>query len=343
MAGSLSKFALAQGSTWLTGPTLGSGHRYPLKSSTLQYRTQIVESDDLLGTATRGSGDVGNAEASGDTVWTSDYRQHMLAAALMMGTAGTPTTVESGVYLHKFPFTADVGGLFASVGLDFVADAHQFLSVKSTRRTIVSAPGYVEESYSWLGGGIDKTVTTGSWSFTNDPTNGGAIRLLHSAGAFRFNLNSGGALGSGDVVYPTRVELVIDRNLAMDFNQGTDPSEPLPDGFATISLSLTFPSMTAGLLSLFRDNYDAGNALKGDMVYTHGTLLGSTEYRHRAYYLPKLKIVECPTEIPGAGRLPFTVRMTAHKAASVPTGFPSGYDEELTEEWQNEISGDPLA
>lgn len=345
MSGTLSKFAIKKAATWLTAVAPGAGDRYPLKSTTLQHRSNLVEDDTITGEATRSPPEEGSTEVSGALVLTGDYRQNLLLAALLMGTAGAPALVETGVYKHVLPFTADVEGLFATASVDYGGkDVHQFASVKPNRRVIISERGgYLEETYDMLGGGVDKTVSSAAWTFALDPRNGGAKRILHSQAVVRVNENAGGALAGGDQVYPTRIEIEVNRNLSLEYAQGTDPTEPQPDGFASVVVSLRFAEMTAGLLSLFRDSYDDGTLLKSDIVYTHRDLLGATEKRERAFYLPKLRVIECPMEIPGPGRLPAVVRMSAHVATSLPTGFPTGYTQELVEEWQNEISTDPLA
>lgn len=348
MPGIVSKLAIAKGATWNTLPSLGSGHRTPFVSSTLQKAIAQVPDDELKGKATRGVSVNGSESVPGQLAWLGDYRQkpQLVTAAVFMGAAGTPTTVETGVYKHALPFQPTIDGLFLGVGVDLAGkDVYGFKSVKPVRRTIrIAGGGRWEESFEFLGAGLDKTISSGSWSYTYDPNGNGARRILASQTVLRVNTHAGGALGSGDVVKPREIVVTMARAMDQDFPVGqVYGEEPILGGFGEVTVALTFFGITAELLALFRDNMDAGTPLKLDLVATHGTLLGATKYRHRALYMPKLVVTDCPTEIPGPGPVPVRVTLTAHASDAVPTGFPTGYDEEVVEEWQNEISADPLA
>jgi len=348
MSGVFSKIAIAKGATWGTLPTLSTGHRAPFTSSTLQKAIGQIPDDDLKGRATRGPSSLGAETVPGQISWLGDYRQraHLLMSALFMGSAGVPTTVETGVYLHVFAFQPTTDGLFAGIGVDLAGkDVHGFKSVKPVRRTIrIAGGGRWEESVEVVGAGLDKTIASSGWTYTYDPNGNGARRVLASQTVCRVNAHAGGALGAGDVVKPREISVTMARAMEQDFPVGqVHGEEPILGDFAEVTVSLTFFGITAALLVLFRDSMDSGVALKMDLVATHGTLLGSTEYRRRALYFPKLIVTDCPTEIPGPGPVPVRVTMTAHYSDAVPTGFPSGYDEEVTEEAQNEISTDLLA
>lgn len=344
--GSQSKLALVKGSTWGTAVALGSGHRYPFVSTGLKRVIEQIADDSLLGQAERAVSWNGN-EVIGPApiVSIGDYRQHLLQAAAFMGAAGVPTTVETGVYKHVLPWTASVDGLFLSAGLDIAGkDVHGFNSIKAMRRLIqVAAGGRMEESYEYVGRGIDKTLSSGSWTYTTDPNGTGARLILHRHGVWRINTAAGGALGGSDKVYPTRMEIDLNRAHGYEFAQAALMEEPIPGDWASLGVRLDFFAVDAALLALFLDNRDADTPMKMDAVFTYPTLLGATQYPHRAFYFPLLKIVDVDAPVTGPGRVSFSVSMTAHKNSAVPTGFPTGYDEAVTEEWQNGLSADPLA
>jgi hypothetical protein len=343
--GTLSKYAIAKASAWGTAVTLSTNHRAPIRSSTLQFRRDTIDDDSIVGTAERALPILGNKVVGGSTVFLADYRQHLLEAALFMGTAGAPTLIETGVYKHVLPWTADVTGKFASIGLDWGGKkVHVLASVKALRRLWQSRAGRaVEETYDWLGRGMDDTQASSGWTYRYDPSADGGRLISHAHGVWRVNAASGGALGSSDKFYPTQCEVEMARGHIQDFAQAADSEEPIPGEFAVIGVRLVFFGADSGLYTLFREALENETALKMDAVYTHGVLLGSTKYRERSFYFPNLKVVEVPTELPGPGPIPFEVRMTAHKASAVPTGFPSGYDEAVTEEAQLELSTDILA
>lgn len=348
MAGILSKLAIVQGSTWGTAATLTTGHRAPFKGSTLQRAIAKILDDDVKGKATRGIPTNGSESVPGMLSFTGDYRQtpHFTLAALLMGIGATPTTVESGVYAHVLPFQPTTDGLFATIGVDLGgADVHAFKSCKPTSRTIrIAGGGKWEEQYQFLGAGLDSSVASSGWTYAYDPNGNGARRVLASQTVIRCNTHAGAALDSTYVIKPRLVTITIGRGLTQDFPVGqTYGDEPILGDFAEITITLEFFDTTAALLALFRDNKDADTPLKLDIVATHGTLLGSTQYRQRKLYFPKLSIDDVPTDIDGPGPQPFKVTLSAHFSDVVPTGFPSGYDEEVTEVIQYERSTALLA
>jgi len=347
--GTLAKLALVKGATWGTAVALSTGHRVPFVSSSLDYQRDQIPNDDISGRPMRQSSVLGNAFVDGSVVISGDYNQapHLLLAAVMMGTAGVPTTVETGVYKHALLLAADVQGLFLSAGLDYGGvDVYGFDSIKPVRRLIqIASGGRLDETYEFQGRGVDKTLTSPGWTYADDPTDGGTLRVLHRQMVVRVNASAGGALATpADVVYPTQLEIDINRGHTTEYAQAGEPDEPTPADFGSVTVRLTFYGMSAALLTLFRDSKDDGTPLKLDAVIDHGTLIGATENSTRAFYLPKLIVTECPNTVPGPGRVPMSVVMTAHQAASDPTGFPTGYGAvELVDEWQNEQSADPLA
>lgn len=348
MPGITSKLALMKGATWGTLPSLTTGHRAPFVSSTLGRSFANVEDPSLLGKSTQAIGSNGSANIGGQLAWLRDYRQrqHMIAAACLAGAAGVPTTVETGVYKHVLPWQPSTAGLFLGAGVDLgAADVHGFPSLKPVRRTIRIVGGRAhEESIEFLGGGaVDKSIASSGWTYLTDPNGNGARRIQASQTVLRMNAHAGGALDSSAVVKPSSIEINLARGLAQDFPVGQSyGEEPVAGDWSRITLNLTFFNWTAALLALFLDNRDADTPLKADLVATHGTLLGATEYRKWAMYFPKLRVLDCPTAIPGPGPIPATVTLEAHFSDAVPTGFPSGYDEEVTEEFQNEVATDPL-
>lgn len=342
------KVAIVKGSTWGTAVSLGTGHRVPFKTSGVDYQRDQIENDDLNESGLRESSHLGNAYVDGPLVINGDYHQltHMILAAMMMGAAGSPTESPTGVYTHVMPFARTNDGLFVSYGVDWGgADVYGYDSVKVASRSVaISSAGRMEETYQFMGAGVDKTIASTGWTYDTDPTDGNTLRVLHRHNTMRVNASAGGALGSSDVVRPTNIQIDFNRAMASDFAAAGEPDEPSPDGFAAIDVTLTFFGMTAALLALFRDAKDDGTALKSDLVLDYGVVIPTTAVNYsRAFYFPKLKVVECPNSIDGPGKLPFTVKMTAHQAASDPTGFPTGYDEACTEVWVNDEDGDPLA
>lgn len=344
--GTASKVAIKKGSTWGTDATPGSGSQVPFVSCSMQPMPGKIDNEDLNTSGVQDAGFLGNTHGEGSLVIDGAFEQapHLLLAALFMGTAGTPTTVEAGVYRHELPWTADTDGLFASFWTEFSSDAYGWASVKPESRTIaVEAAGRYRETYGLVGYGLDKTVSFGSVTYADDPVADGTKRILQRHMTIRANAQGGGALGSSDELPVTAATLSMTRSLTRDFTAAGALEEPVRSGWGEISLNLTFHRQTAALMALLSDAYDSHTALKLDMVFDHGVLLGSTKNRTREYYFPYLLVQDNPREIAGPGPNPFTVTLKASRASAAPTGFPTGNTEPVTEFIQNEQSADPLA
>lgn len=355
--GTKSKMALVKGAVWKTAVDLTTNHRVPFKSCGVVNKPEQIEDETMAdGASTRRPSINGNESNDGPLELQADYRQHLLMNALLMGSAGVPTEIDVGAsYKHVMKFQKTTDGLFATMGLDqggvSTAEgskkAEAWASVKPGKWTLRSAAGgKAMESFDIIGAGYFQTEDPAAWTYpaATDPSNGGGRTLVHARSAFKCNAQSGGALGAGDAFYPNEIEIVVDRNYSKDFSNGVDPNEPTAGGFADIRLRLTFYTATRPMLDLFRDAMRAETLLKASIVFTHTKLIGATATPYsRSFFFPKLKVVDAPLPVEGPGNLPYKVELTAHLATAAPTGFGTGYVEELIQEWANEISANPLA
>ncbi len=355
--GSGSKLAAkrgAAGQTWGTGtvPTLGSSDRYPFKSYNVDRVREVVPDDSITGKAERAISQYTNKRLAGSAVAIVDPRQAVpLLSAFLLGTAGTPTALtggDTGAYKHllKWGAQSTQEGLWCSIGADNLADAIQHQYLKVNRRVITGRTGgYLEAAFDLIGRGEDRTVSSSSWTYANDPSGNGARILLMRQAVLRLNAQSGAALDSTHVVYPVSFELEVLRNFGEDFAQAGENEEPLPSDFGEVMLRFSFHQLTSELLTLFRDSVDSGAALKADLVVTGDDLIiggGAQKFAWKAY-LPNLRIVEAPFSIDGPQPVPFRVALSAHAAIAAPTGFTAGYTEAIQEEWYNARSTDYLA
>lgn len=346
-SGLLSKLAAVQGSTWGTAVALSTNHRKPFKSCSLKHRTERVQDDTITGKATRAKpGAGGNLVVDGGIVAQADYRQNELLIAAVLGAAASPSNSDTSAYTHVLPFTDNQSGKFLTIGHDAgAARVEIFKSVKLNRWRFEARTGApAEDSFDGLGRGVDDSSASSGWTFEYDPSAGGGRAIYLSQGVIRVNAEAGAGLGSGDVILPTRFAVEVRRNLTQDYAQAAESEEPLPSTFADIDVELDFFAMTTALKNLFREAYQNRTALKMDAVFTGAELAGAASVYHaRSLYFPSLEVVECPLDTPGPGPVPCTVRLTAHHASSLPTGFPTGYDEALTVVLVNKRSAAILA
>ena len=333
-SGLLSKVAVVQGSTWGTAVALTTNHRVPFKSCTVQHMMEHIRDDSITGKATRalpGSG--GNKRSDGALVVQSDYRQHGILIAAALGAAVAPATSDTSAKTHALPFSDDVYGKFVTLGHDAGSKRVEiFKSLKVNRHRFEARTGAAaEDTFDFLGRGMDDTGASSGWTYATDPSGGGGRPIYLGQSVIRVNAQSGGALGSGDTVYPTRFAYELRRNLGQDYAQADEPEEPLPGGHAEIDVEMDFFALTTALVDLFREAYQNKTALKMSAVFTSPMLAGAaTVYHARKFYCPSLFVTDAPVTTPGAGPVPCSVRFSAHHASSLPTGFPTGYDEAAT-------------
>lgn len=342
------KVAIAKGGTWPAAATLGSGHRLPIKSTSFGGEPGVLPNDTLAETAERLDHDLIETKADGDIVTLVDYRQALLLWATFMGSAGTPAEVEASFrYRHTFAWQPSAAGLYFTYGMHGDVGATKALKVAASKVAQLSLTGSVgnrlEATWGCLGGVVTRADDPSAWSYANSPAAGGGRHVLFRAGVLRVNASSGGALGSGDALnYFRAFTLNVNRNYGdLDFQQNGVPIDPAPGGFADLTLKLDFYGADGTLFDLLRDAKDNATPLKLDYTFT-GPSLGGGNYEMRLF-MPRLLVTSAPLPITQPGRVPFSVDFTLHKGGSVPTGFPTGYDEALTVDVVNELTADVLA
>lgn len=347
--GTTTKIAYGKASTWGTAVTLSTGERRPFIRSSINPQRGMIPDESLLGVATQNPEDTGDLDAQGTIEWHADFRQHELMWALILGTAGAPTEVEASVaYLHVLKFAATTVGLFATYGQDDGVEAFELAGFKPSLLVFRSdIGGGARETLTPVAGALDEdSVSSAAWTFTTDPSEDGARLIKHRQGVLRCNAQGGSALGSSDIIYPRLAEISISRNLESvpGLNDNVEPV-PAAGNWGEVRVVWEFDEFTAAHLALFYDAMRDQTLLKADHLFTGPDLpsTGASNKFQRNFYFPALRVVESPREISGPGKLPARVVLTAHKADSDPSGFPTGYQQELVVQIQNAENLDYLA
>lgn len=352
--GTQGKVAISKGTTWGTAASLGAGHRLPFRSTSFDGTPKALPDDTVPETAERNPHDNAETPCNGDIQNNLDYRQGLLLWAMLMGTAAAPTEIEAGVaYKHVLPWTADVQGKFFTYGRHNNVGASKAMKIASAKvnalRLSGAAGGRLMAVWDLLGAVLTRTDDPSSWAYTTDPMGGAARHVLFRRGTLRINAAAGGALGAGDKMDLCRgFELSVNRNLELDFNAALASIEPAPNGFADLSLRLDFFGCSAALFDLLRDACENRTLLKADYLFDSGVKIGASatnSYLFNLYAACLALPEEAKLPIDGPGRMPFSVTFNLHKFAggAAPTGFPTGYDEALTVEIQNELATSILA
>ncbi|MBI5075634.1 MAG: hypothetical protein HZB62_10790 [Nitrospirae bacterium] len=237
---------------------------------------------------------------------------------------------------HPYDLADNIDTLFLTFCVNNKVSVEEYVTLKPIGMVIKGdVGGAVQVSFKCLAydktmGSVINTLVT----FASVTTRETANRVLYSQGVFRINTQSGGALGSGDTVYPKNFELSLMRKASGDYGAGGSfdyIDEPTNDGLPEVKLKVEFPKYTA---TTHFDDWDANTAKKMDITFT-----GSGS-RSLLLQLPNLKYanVDLPMD---RGRLKHSLEFNCLAAAAAPTGM-TGVTKPFRLTLVNTYGGDPL-
>lgn len=342
-----------KGSTWGTTVVPASGDGLEVVSLDMgDAGTEGIEDNQITGIVTQRLSAAGAKSVMPKFTTGLRYEGNEFDIALMLGTAGVPTTTDTSAYQHALKLKDDPDGIFASLAYEYIKDTKvaQVASYKPSKITLKGeAKGkFMLEvdsiGYEWIDDSTTNTTTT--IDSVTLPSN--REFALFSQAAFRINANSGGGLSASEDVYITAFELTVERpydaRVSTRFGDKTD--EPIPSGFAKVSGSVTVPALDSGTggATGFYAWQKALTALKAKLIITSPNLAGAaTQYYQHVLWLPSLQLGKGRPGIPGPQGETVTFPFTANHVTSVPTGFTSGYTGAVVWEVFSQKSGDPLA
>lgn len=243
--------------------------------------------------------------------------------AMLFGTAGTPTTLDTSARKHTFQWADSNDGLFGTVAVEFPSKIYECPSAKPIEWVLKSASGGLVQSELKLKG--NKIIDDSS---VNTATEMDALTYDERANYVKFevqsvkmNDESGGNLSSESPLEVVSVEVSYKRQGYDSVNVSgyDDIKEPKEGGYPDIRVKLKFPhmdSVNAGYLAKAL----AETTQKMMISYVSTVLAGaSTEYYSMKLYFPRLRML-CPEpsweEIVSLG-----VELVAEEADTAPTGM----------------------
>lgn len=153
------------------------------------------------------------------------------------------------------------------------------------------------------------------------------LRIPFGATAFRINVSSAGALGSGDVIFPNSISLEFTRPYVSEFlaNNVAEGSgefntrEPQLDGHAAkLRLTVGLPEYTS---EVFVEDVTDEVVKKADIVMLGGSDIGGVEFETVTISMPALRIVAAPISPTGPARIPTELVMEGLRIDTAPTGM----------------------
>src|SRR5262245_8405748 len=117
--GALSVCGLKKATTWNTPVAAGAGDGVGYKSESFKSDVELIPDEALTGSVQQLTGDQGGKKFAGELVVPLRYEDvAYVAVAMIMGTAGAPTTVDTTAKKHVLKMANSLDGLFSTLAFD---------------------------------------------------------------------------------------------------------------------------------------------------------------------------------------------------------------------------------
>jgi len=237
---------------------------------------------------------------------------------------------------HVYDIVPNIDGLFLTYCINNKVNIEEMASLKPIGMTIKGEIGKANTitfkciAFDKVTNSATNTLVTFAAVTIRETAN----RVLMSQGVIRMNTQSGGALGSGDIINPKSWELSFQRKMKGDYGSGSsynNVDEPTNDGLPEAKMKLEFSKYTSNQNFL---DWDANTPKKLDFTFTGSGSRSLLIQCPNAMYAN----VDLPIE---AGRMKHPVDLNLLAAASAPTGM-TGVTMPFRMTMVNTYGGDPL-
>lgn len=322
-------FAKLGANSWGVAASVTKGV-YFASTGGMRYAPMRVN-DEAFGQRFLARGDQGDVEAP-DLTFTgrSRYDDHTyILDALVMGSPSAVTLSNSATgqvpsWSHVIDLAPNTNGLAFTIATDKSLFVDELTSAKVYGMSeTVGDGGVMDKSYKVLGSkptnisstNINSTVAGASFPALSN-------RVFRKQGTFRLNLNSGGALGAGDIQQIESFDFEFERPQDAPHVFGQDyVIAPEDNGFPTVKFTVTWPRMTATSASSLYAFLRNDTLLKADMTFL-GSYINSTDQYKRLYQFPAVEIDETNGfDVTGADQVKPEATFTAKLAPTSPTGM----------------------
>ncbi|MEE9505705.1 MAG: phage tail tube protein [Thermoplasmata archaeon] len=339
--------------TWASGTAkvAGTGHKVFITSESLVPNAQLIPSDSLTGSPFPAFGDKGDELHAGAVSVEYDFETIHRLLAFAMGTAGTPTEVESTVaWQHDLRFNDSLEGVyttwvFGQSGLfvrEYPLVKHNgfTLAVEHNQR-VTGDFGLVPKTLNFnTTAGINELTTLVDYTL---PTNADTRYATFNDLVIQINAAGGAGLASptDDMSFISSVSLdVPGAMLEDDVTVGNAPfvDEPLRNGDLQITGSLNATKLldTDQLTELLDKSL-----LKMKWIFTGSAVPGGTTTRSMTFYFSNVQIDTADINVAGKELAPKNLTFRCAKPAAAHTGF--SYADALFVEIVNTDAIDPLS
>jgi Phage tail tube protein len=346
----------ARGAVWNTAVSVNAANRGLLVNNWTigNGLGPLIYSESLTGSGGRANALRGLNKLTGDVASELRYTglEHVLA--MILGTGGVPTLVETTAQRHVLNLANNVDGLYDTVVVQKVGPTAapalplwEYPSVKWAGFTMtLPADGLatltlnaIASSCKPLTGQVNTSLAAVTYRTKTHNAFGTHIK-------FRANASSGIALADADRFYPSSITFTFNRNMDSAFVEdgtGVQP-EPYYTTFFDATLTIAFP--VYGVANLQANNTFLQNAfnevpMKLDITLTSPQLAGATAPYSILIEAPFVVIGNVQMPVNDAGVIPQDVEMAMLAATAAPTGM-TGLTQHFRITIVSQLASDPL-
>lgn len=342
------------GATWDTPVLCTIGDGFEFLSESVSTDSQYVENDQIQGQPQKVVGTSGNKFYGGDVPMIMMYEGLEKFIANAMGIGATPSQVSTDdAYLHTFRISVPSAkvGKFLTLIFEKGPEVWEYASEKTNSFTfdVTGSDQRLEFGMNVIASSLARNLTGVG---TNNATTIGAITLPTNRDIVKFSQAtcSVNAQGGADFASSTDLVYINEFHCEMTNNYPTDDvtsrggsliDEPLQDDWSVVTGSLVFSKfhneVPGGNMALLTAA-DAKTPQKMKMSFVGPIADGTTNFQLDLWF-PLVIFNSDGAPIEGPGRVGTTLDFESFKAASDPTGFPTGaslFTIELTN--QNAVS-----
>lgn len=354
--GHLSLAAVKKATVWGTPVVAAAGDGLEVLTVDDTPSVDLIKRDTIAGQPIDYQGYAGNQVYAGTIKAPLRYEGCERLDALVLGTAGTPSTVDVSAKKHALRIKNDVAGIFATVALWEKAAAAERVREYSTAKLrslthTLKVGGMAEGEWAFAAHALAHNVAAG----TNNNTTFASVTLPSNRDiaifrqlVVRVNATGAGALAAGDkLLYVDEVMVKVERQMKTDHfttEYGDKISEPQETGKVKVSGRISFSQLIDGTGGSYQSYLDglskASN--KMDITLTGDSLAGSTtQYFQRVWQLPSVQFSGAYKPIGQAGIAPYAIDFEAWMVTAAPTGMTGITQPSL--DIYNQNATDPLA
>ncbi|MCP5054920.1 MAG: hypothetical protein GY940_47580 [bacterium] len=310
---------MTKGTTWGSPikPTGGTG-LYVKAHTPPKGARKVITNEDEFGRGMASSAEILEYEAQSGSMSMRVYAEGLegiIASLMGIYSYDEDPPLEAGVRQHTFELDTVIGSIFHTVAWD---EGDEIKAVNSA--SVVSGTFSYQDGLSLDVNYMGDKVSISGWTSplgVSYPSDGTGMFKLSNAEVL-INDEGGAALGSGDELNPSGIDIAITRGLeGLPVVAGSETiTEPIEKAAPIVEVTLTFPkkeTATAAYFAAFNDR----TFKKMKVTFTGDTISGKTSKYLMELNFPRLMLMEAP-DFAQDTPIPTTIKLKALQTSTAP-------------------------